>query len=151
MYRCDVCYFQAIRKYAFINSIIYIILWNLVSKLSFWIGISPPEALLLGIILMAFSTSLIETDWKGYFSFIKYLFLGYATSHNHRPLSTTIHQQPKCQNISTTTQHHPPTAKIYPLPSNTTHRQPKYIHNQQEQSRIYPSKKVFYKKNINLF
>ena len=42
---------------------------------SIWIGISPPEALSLGIFLMTFSTSLTETGWKENFSFIKYLFL----------------------------------------------------------------------------
>ena len=89
---------------------------------------------------------------------------------HHPPPSTTS------QNISTTTHQHPPPAKIYPLPttitqnrpsapitsqnisttthhhlppSNTTNHQPQYIHHHQPQSTIYPSKKVFYKKNIN--
>ena len=43
--------------------------------LSIWIVISPPEALLLGIFLITFSTSLTKTSWKESFSSIKYLFL----------------------------------------------------------------------------
>ena len=65
--------------------------------------------------------------------------------HHHPPLLTTS------QNIPTTIQHHPQKAKIYPPPSTTIHRKPKYIHHHQPQSKIYPSKKRFYQKNIKIF
>ena len=93
--------------------------------------------------------------------------LNYATTHHHPPptrsqnISTTTHHQPKyvhhhppapitSQSISATTKHHPPPVKIYPLTCPTTYRQPKRIH-QQQQSKIYPSKKLLYKKNIEIF
>ena len=58
--------------------------------------------------------------------------LNYATTHNHpKPPTTTTHN--------------------LPLPSITTHHQPKYIHHHPPQSKIYPSKKVFCKKNIKIF
>ena len=85
-----------------------------------------------------------------------------SSSHSHQSISTTTHHQPKyilhdptppttSQNISTTTHHHPPTATMY-LPSSTsTHQEPKYIHHCSPQSKINPSKKVFYKRNIKIF
>ena len=65
------------------------------------------------------------------------------------PPPTTIHHHPPSAEIfapppSTTTHHHPP-------PFTTTHQQPRYIHHLQPQSKIYPSKKVFYKKNNKIF
>ena len=75
-----------------------------------------------------------------------------TTIHHHPPPPpTTIHQHPP---LSTTTHHHPPTPTTvhhYPPPYTTTHQQPKYIHHHPPQSKIYPSKKVFYKKNIKFF
>ena len=87
--------------------------------------------------------------------------LNYATTHRHPPppttsqnISTTTHHHPPSpstsQNISTT-HHHPPPAKIYLLTCPTTHWQPKCIHHHQQQSKIYPSKKSFYKENIKIF
>ena len=58
------------------------------------------------------------------------------------------------QSISTTTHHHPPQPTTSQNISNTTHHHhqlPKYIHHHQPQSKIYPSKKRFYKKNIKIF
>ena len=73
-----------------------------------------------------------------------------TTHHNPAPPTTTHHHPPPSttsQNISTTTHHHQQPAK---LPSTTPHRQPKYIHHQPPQSKIYPSKRVFYKKNVKI-
>ena len=55
------------------------------------------------------------------------------------------------QNISTTTYHHQPLAKIHQQPSTTAHRQRTYTHHHQTLSKIYSSKKVFCKKNIKIF
>ena len=68
-----------------------------------------------------------------------------SATHYHPPPPTTIHHQPKYIHH---THHHQQPAK---LPSTTAHRQPKYIHHQPPQSKIYPSKRVFYKKNVKIF
>ena len=70
-----------------------------------------------------------------------------TTTHQHIPPPTTIHHHPP---LSTTTHQQPKYIHHHSSPLTTTHRQPKYI-NQQQQSKIYPSKKVFHKKNIKIF
>ena len=72
--------------------------------------------------------------------------LNHATTHYHHPPSAKIYLPPPITNHN-----HPPPDKIYQPPSTTTYRQPKYIHLHPPQSKIYPSKKVLYTKNINIF
>ena len=69
-------------------------------------------------------------------------------TYNHSPPFTTTHQQPKYIH------HHPPPPTTSQNISNTmptTLRQPNYIHHHQQQTKIYPSKRVFYKKNNKTF
>ena len=69
-------------------------------------------------------------------------------THNHPPLPTTAHSHPP---PSTVIRRHQPPPRNRQVISTTSHQRPKYIHYHLPQSKIYPSKKVFYKKNIKMF
>ena len=76
------------------------------------------------------------------------------SKNNYFEFNGKIKQQLSCTAIEADQAklcHHPPPAKIHPLRCPTTHLQPKCIHHHQQQSKIYPSKKLFYKKNIKMF
>ena len=74
----------------------------------------------------------------------------------HHPPPAKIYPPPPIA-----THQHAPPSKIYPPPPTTnqsisttihpTQQQPKYIHHHQPQSKIYSSKRRFYKKNIKIF
>ena len=74
-----------------------------------------------------------------------------TTIYCHSPTFTTTHRHHSPPPTATIHHHPPPPTTIHQHPPPSAHRLPKYINHHLPQPKIYPSKKVFYKKNIKIF